>query len=64
MRRVKAWYLILLGLWAVLAVPGWVGGVLYGGGYSPPKDWPSLLIDLAFVLPLLLLAVGIRKRTR
>lgn len=64
MFRFRKWYLVLLGFWAILVVPGWVGAMFYAGGYSPPSDWPSLLIDVAFIIPLALLPLGLKKRTQ
>ena len=52
MLRFKTRYLVLLAFCALLVAPGSIFAIFYGGGYTPPEDWPSLVIDLAFILPL------------
>ena len=63
MRRLKIWYVVLLVLWAVLIAPPCIIGFLYAGGDLSYHwgDWRALVIDVLFLLPLILLPLGIRK---
>lgn len=65
--RLKTWYAVMLGLWAVVIAPACVLGFLYAGAnisfLKYHLDDPlALLLDLLFVLPVLLLPVGFRRR--
>lgn len=68
MSRVRTWYLILLCAWAFLLLPGYIMGLLMSGGdfttafQTRGEILVTYLLNFLFVLPLVLLPIGIKKK--
>ena len=66
--RFKKWYIVVLVVWAILIVPGYILGFLLAGGdfgyqYRTGSGLvTALFLDALFISPILLFPLGTSKR--
>ena len=69
-RKFKTWYIVVLMLWAILLLPGYILGFFMGGsdfGYEYRTGHgftTAALLDGLFISPILLFPLGTSKKRR